>query len=123
MSLRSELTTLLTDGLPAVKVIGYPAGLDAVTKRTLALWATDLTHLDAAPNGHYRVEFTVQLFSQYPDPARADDDLDGFLTDVLEVLWPSRRYVLERAERTTSQSDALQSWTLTVHAGLTITEE
>lgn len=123
MSLREGLTTALTTGLgTGYKVIGYPAALDAVTGPTVSLWATNLEHLPAAPNGHYQVTYTVQLFTGHQDPARADDALDASLEDLLGVLWNLDDYLLERAERTVSEDNRIHSWTLTLTGGIKITE-
>lgn len=123
MSLRAGLTAALTTGLgTGYRVIGYPASLDAITKPTVALWATNLEHLAAAPNGYFQVTYTVQLFTGYQDPAKADEALDASLADLLAVLWNLPDYLLDRAERTVSQDDTIHSWTLTVHAGINITE-
>lgn len=123
MTLRSALTDLLETGLGAgYKVIGYPATIDAITGPTVALWATDLKPLDAAPNGNYEVTYTAQLFTAHQDPARADDDLDESLTAVLAVLWAASAYLLTSAQRTVSEDAKIHSWTLTVTGGITITE-
>ncbi|MBX9243415.1 hypothetical protein ICW40_01165 [Actinotalea ferrariae] len=123
MNLRQGLVDLLKPLAPGVRVIGFPGTLDGVPRRTVALWVNEVGHLDAAPNGHYRVEYTLALYTPHQDPARADTDLDGFLELVLPLLWSSPSYVLDRAVRTVSANETVHSWTLTIHAGITISTE
>lgn len=124
MSLREGLTTALTNGLgTGFKVIGYPATLDGVSGPTVALWATEIRPLLAAPNGHYGVDYTIQVLTAHQDPARADDDLDASMAAVLAVLWNHPTYLLTQATRTVSEDNKIHSWTLTVSTGITITED
>ena len=122
MSLQGGLVTLLTEGLPTVRVIGYPGSIDGITGPTVMAWATDLKHLEAAPNGHYQVDLTVLIYTAYQDPKRAEDDLSTSLTAVLGVLWDAPQYLLTGGQRTVSEDNKIHSWTLTVSGGITITE-
>ena len=121
MSLQGGLVTLLTEGLPTVRVLGYPGSLDGITGPTVMAWATDLKYLEAAPIGHYQVDLTVLIYTAHQDPQRAEDDLSTSLDAVLGVLWDSTAYLLTGAQRTISQDNTIHSWTLTVSGGITIT--
>ena len=122
-ALAAGLTSALETGLGAgYKVIGFPSTIDGITKPTVALWATKLQHLPAAPNGHFQVDFTVQLLTPHQDPAKADEALGSNLSDLLAVLWNLEGYLLDSAERTVSEDSKIHSWTLTVRGGITITE-
>jgi len=122
VSLQGGLVTLLTEGLPTFKVIGYSGDLDGITGPTVMAWATDLKHLPAAPIGHYQVDLTVLIYTAHQDPRRAEDDLSASLDAVLGVLWNAPQYLLTGAQRTVSQDNTIHSWTLTVSGGITITE-
>ena len=122
MSLQGGLVTLLTEGLPTVRVIGYPGSIDGITGPTVMAWATDLKHLEAAPNGHYQVDLTVMLYTAHQDPQRAEDDLSASLEAVLGVLWQADSYLLTGAQRTVSEDNKIHSWTLTLSGGITLTE-
>ena len=61
--------------------------------------------------------------SGHQDPARADDDLDDALGDVLDVLWTTSGVLFESATRTSINNDTVQAWTLTVTAVITATQE
>jgi len=122
VSLQGGLVTLLTEGLPTMRVLGYPGSIDGITGPTVMVWATDLKHLEAAPIGHYQVDLTVLIYTAHQDPQRAEDDLSTSLTAVLAVLWNAPQYLLVGAQRTVSQDNTIHSWTLTVSGGITITE-
>jgi hypothetical protein len=124
MKLQDDLAAVLVEGLPSsIRVIDYPAGIDAIQCPTVACWALDLTPAKAAPKGRYEVEFTLMLYTAYQDPERAEDDLAASLESLLDVLWDSERYLLTRATRTVSEDNKIHSWSLTVSGGITITEE
>ena len=122
MALQGGLVTLLTEGLPTMRVLSYPGTVDGITGPTVMAWATDLKHLPAAPNGHFEVDLTVLIYTAYQDPKRAEDDLSTSLTAVLAVLWDAPQYLLTAGQRTVSQDNTIHSWTLTVSGGITITE-
>lgn len=123
-NLRSGLRSLLEGSLPGYKIIGYPFAPSVITEPTVALYATNLEHLAQAPNGHYSIEYKVEVFtSAQTDMSRVDDALDDALTDLLDALWDSDSYLLDTAVRTVSEDNKFHSWTLTVRGGLVISKE
>ena len=121
LNLRSGLHADLQAGLPdGYALVPDARTIDRVAVRTVQLWAASLDHLPEAPNGHYVVEYTVNVLSKFEDPQRAEADLDEALEDVLTALWGRGSYALDRAERTTHINGTVHGWTLTVRSGITI---
>lgn len=127
LNLRSIVTEALRDpdsGLDLSKyvVMGYPGSPSRPSKRTVSVWPVTLTPLPQAPS-QYKVELTVLILSAYQDPAKADDDLDEALADVLDVLWSAPGVMFDTATRTSFNDDTVQAWSLTFNAVITATEE
>lgn len=124
--LRSQVVAPLKAGLPEAnyKVEGYPSSVPVrPTKRTVCVWTTDIRPLQQAPS-QYEVDCTVLVVTPHQDPAKADDDLDAALSDVLTILWtdaPGVRFV--SATRTSFNDDTVQAWNVSVITNITTTEE
>lgn len=121
-TLQQGLVDTLTAALPGVRVIGYPGTLDGISGPTVMTWTTDLEYLPEAPIGHFRVTHTVLVYAAFQDPERAEADLSATLQAVLEALWDHPSYLLSSAQRTVSEDNKIHSWTLTVSAGINISE-
>lgn len=86
MNARGVLAQALATALPDVRVLGYPADVEAVTRPTVMLWQSLIERSDLL--GLDRVKVTLELWALVAteDPARADDALDEHLENVLYAL-------------------------------------
>lgn len=124
-NLRAPIVDALTAGLPADDwaIIGYPDSPERVEKRTVAVWAARIVPAPRLKGGQYVLEMTLEVTTPHQDVRQADDDLDGALLAVLDVLFAMPAIVFTSAERTTNDAKTSHSWTVRVEQILTATPE
>jgi hypothetical protein len=83
MTVRSELTDVLTPILPATwKIIPYERNMDALSAVTVMLKQSTIQDAPDAPQGKYQVGYTITIASPSQSAENAETDLD----DVVFVL-------------------------------------
>lgn len=120
-NLRAPIVAALTESLPADEwvIIGFPDTPTRIAKRTVAVWAATIEPAPRLKAGHFAVEMTLEVTTASQDVRKADDDLDGAVLAVLDVLLAMPSIVFVRAERTTNDDKTQHSWTVTVQQVLT----
>lgn len=127
LNLRGIITDALRDpdtGLDPSKyaVGGYPGVPTRPSKRTVSVWPVELSPLPQAPS-QYRAQLTVLVITPLQDPAKADDDLDEALGDVLDVMWATNGVLFDSATRTSFNEDTVQAWSLGFTVNIIATPE
>lgn len=124
-NLRAPIVDALTAALPADewKIIGYASMPERVDQRTVAVWAATIEPSTRLKRGQYAVGVQLKVATPHQDVAKADDDLDGALLDVLDVLLGLRAVSFESAERTTNDAKTQHTWDITVSQILVATPE
>lgn len=95
---RKQLVADLKAALPReYAVIGYPS--DRVTRRTVAVWQETVTKTEQFGPPRLQVALAVWILTGQEDPAKADDELDAALLDVLTAMQPLTWVDWQTAER------------------------
>jgi hypothetical protein len=121
-SLRAQLVDALTAALPVSEwaIVGYADIPARIEKRTVVVWAAQIEPVRLKA-GQYSLEMQVRVITPHQDVEKADDDLDGALLAVLDILLGLRGVTFDSAER---QADNGQHWwAITTHYGLAVTPE
>ena len=124
-NLRSAVVDALTAALPANEwaIVGYADMPTRVEKRTVAVWASRIEPSTRLKGGQYALEVQLEVATPHQDITKADDDLDGAVLDVLDVLFGMSSVVLNQAERTTNEAKTAHAWNITVSQILIATPE
>lgn len=122
-TLTESVRTALADGLVGDwLIIGHADIPDRIERRTVALWSSRITPLEALASA-YSLEQTIEVITPHQDIRQADDDLDAAVLDVLAVVWATPALMFVTAERTTNEAKTYHAWTITVRAVFTATPE
>lgn len=124
-NLRGEVVAALTAGLPAGEwvIVGYADAPTRIEKRTAVVWAATIEPSARLKKGQYALQLQVEVATPHQDVAKADDDLDGAVLDVLDVLLAMPSISFERAERMTNDAKTAHGWAITVQQILTATPD
>lgn len=124
-NLRATVVNALTAALPADEwaIVGYADMPTRVERRTVAVWASRIEPSTRLKRGHYDLEVQLEVATPHQDIAKADDDLDGAVLAVLDVLLGMPEVTFGQAERTTNETKTAHAWNVTVQQILTATPE
>lgn len=124
-NLRGPLVAALTAALPADEwtIIGYPDAPERVERRTVAVWAATIQPAPRLKAGQFVLAMSLEVLTPHQDVRQADDDLDGALLAVLDVLLAQPSIVFTSAERTTNNAKTAHAWSIRVEQILTVTPE
>lgn len=86
-ALRDPLVQALKAGLPGTYTVWDDDLPGTLTKRSVAVFTRNLKALPEAPIASYALTLSVLVVSPLEDPAKAEDQRDSMLLDVLGALW------------------------------------
>lgn len=124
-NLRALIVDALTAALPADEwvIVGYADMPTRIEKRTVAVWASQIEPTQRLKPGQYALEVRLEVTTPHQDVRKADDDLDGAVLAVLDVLFAQPAVIFNRAERITNDEKTAHAWAVYVQQILTATTE
>lgn len=115
MNARTRLSDELKAALPGFRVIGFNANLDAVPKKTVMLWASQISRPERFQGKAGLFTFDLWVLVGQENSGTADNALDTALDDVIAALQPIGWVDWSLCERGVL-FDTFHGWKVTVNA-------
>jgi hypothetical protein len=111
---RTILAQALRAGLPGWQIVADARALDPIRRPGAAvLWTASRRKAPALGLDWFADELTLWVLTATDKPEQLEDDLDGLLLQLLEVLEPLTAFAWEQADRGVL-ADKFEGWRLTV---------